>query len=126
MSEIVGAVTDIALNAILIPHFASAGAAIGTLVAEFVVLIVQFYSLRFEVLDAFKAIHYFKILVALVLGSIVSLWVKALQLGSFLSLLISALLFFGMYGGTLLLLKEALVNEIVMQVLGKFIKKAKK
>lgn len=126
LSEIAGAVADIVLNAILIPHFASAGAAIGTLVAEFVVLIVQFYSLRFEVIDAFKAIHYFKILVALVLGSIVSLWVKALPIGSFLSLLISACLFFGMYGGVLLLLKEALVNEIVMQVLGKFIKKAKK
>lgn len=126
LSEIAGAVTDIVLNAILIPYFASAGAAIGTLVAEFVVLIVQFYSLRFEVIDAFKAIHYFKILVALVLGSIVSLWVKALPIGSFLSLLISACLFFGMYGGVLLLLKEALVNEIVMQVLGKIIKKAKK
>lgn len=126
LSEIAGAVTDIVLNAILIPYFASAGAAIGTLIAEFVVLIVQFYSLRFEVIDAFKAIHYFKILVALVLGSIVSLWVKALPIGSFLSLLISACLFFGMYGGVLLLLKEALVNEIVMQVLGKIIKKAKK
>lgn len=45
-SEIAGAVIDLILNLILIPHMASAGAAIGTLTAELVVWIVQFVALK--------------------------------------------------------------------------------
>ena len=36
-SEIAGAAVDVIINAILIPRYVSAGAAIGTLVSEFVV-----------------------------------------------------------------------------------------
>lgn len=118
-SEIVGALIDVIVNALLIPHYASIGAAIGTLIAEFAVLIVQFYVLREEVKDVFKQIHYLRIVLALTLGSVGSLWVKYLQLGDFLSLLVSALLFFGIYGITLLLLKEELVIEIVEMILKK-------
>lgn len=53
-SEIWGAVVDVIINAILIPKYASAGAAIGTLIAEFVVFVVQFRFLKDEVKDAFK------------------------------------------------------------------------
>ena len=45
-SEIAGAIVDLIINAILIPHMKSAGAAIGTTVAEFVVFVVQYYFLR--------------------------------------------------------------------------------
>lgn len=45
-SEIAGAVIDLILNLILIPHMASVGAAIGTLTAELVVWIVQFVALK--------------------------------------------------------------------------------
>ena len=48
-SEIAGAVTDVIINALLIPYMQSTGAAIGTLIAEFVVLLVQYYALRNEV-----------------------------------------------------------------------------
>lgn len=41
VSEIVGAVVDFAINLVLIPSMGSSGAAIGTLVAELAVLIVQ-------------------------------------------------------------------------------------
>lgn len=41
ISEIVGAVVDFAINLVLIPSMGSSGAAIGTLVAELAVLIVQ-------------------------------------------------------------------------------------
>ena len=117
-SEIAGAVVDVIINAILIPRYASAGAALGTLVAEFVVLIVQYYALRNEVTTAFRKIHYFRIVSALVLGCIASLWVKMLGVGSFLTLLISAVLFFGIYGLILLFVKEPLALEIFNQVVG--------
>ena len=124
-SEIVGAIIDVIINAILIPHFTSAGAAIGTLVAEFAVLVVQYIALKDEVTDIFKQVHYFRILIALVLGSAASLWVKALGFGNFLTLFISAVLFFGAYGTYLLIRKEEMVVEIWNMVVGKVFKNAK-
>ena len=124
-SEIVGATVDVILNAILIPKYASAGAAIGTLVAEFAVLVVQYIALKDEVTDTFKQVHYFRILIALILGSAASLWVKNLGLGNFLTLMISAVLFFGVYGVYLLLRREEMIVEIWNMVVGKVFRKAK-
>jgi O-antigen/teichoic acid export membrane protein len=125
-SEIAGAIVDILINAILIPRFASSGAAIGTLVAEFVVFVVQFIALRNEVTMIFKKIHYFRIGVALVLGAVASLWVKTFCFGNFLTLAISAVLFFGIYGVFLLIAKEPLVEEIFEQVVSAIKKKIMK
>lgn len=115
-SVVAGAIIDLLLNAILIPKYASTGAAIGTLVAEIVVLIVQFVALRHEMMDAFKQINYIKIATASLLGLLASLWIKSLGLGSFSTLVISSCLFFGVYGIFLLLTKEKLVEEIFKQV----------
>lgn len=112
-SEIAGAIVDIIVNALLIPKYASTGAAIGTLVAEFAVLVVQYWALKNEVRDSFKQIHYIRIAIALVLGSMASLWVKLLGLGNFITLVISALLFFGAYALVLLAFKEEMVIEIL-------------
>ena len=49
ISTFVGAIVDLILNAIAIPILGASGAAIGTLVAEFVVLIVQLIYLRKDV-----------------------------------------------------------------------------
>jgi O-antigen/teichoic acid export membrane protein len=112
-SEIGGAVTDIILNALLIPKMASAGAAIGTLAAEMVVLIIQYTALRNEVAPAFKAIQYLKISTGIIVASAASFWVLKLSLGSFVTLLISAVIFFAVYGGFLLVTGEPLTREII-------------
>lgn len=125
-SEITGAIVDIIINALLIPRFASAGAAIGTLLAEFIVLTVQYYILRNEVGEIFKSIHYLKIILALVFSSIASLWVKLLEFGDFLMLIISAISFFGVYVLFLLITKENLVVEVFNQVIGKTLGRMKK
>lgn len=78
-SEIAGALVDLVINLILIPRMASAGAAIGTLVAEIVVWIVQFIALRVDVTEAYRRIRYGKILFAIVLGIIASIWIKWMQ-----------------------------------------------
>ena len=111
-SEIVGAVIDVTMNALLIPRFASAGAATGTLVAEIAVFLVQYSVLRNQVRDAFRQIHYTRILLAIGLAMAACLWVKLVSLGSFVTLLVSAILFFGVYGGFLLVRKEEMVVEI--------------
>lgn len=121
-SEIVGAIIDIGLNAILIPYYAAAGAAIGTLVAEFAVLVVQYSALKDEVSETFKKIHYGQIIFATFLGFVVSFWVKFLGLGNFLTLLVSAVLFFGAYGLFLLFKKEEIIMEIWNIVTKKMLK----
>lgn len=125
-SEIAGAVVDLIINFILIPRFASAGAAIGTLIAEIVVWIVQFGTLKNEIVSAYRKIQYPQMVVALAVGCAASVWVKMLGWNSFFTLLLSAILFFGSYGLVLILTHEPLVLEIVNQIFGKvkkFIKK---
>lgn len=124
-SEIAGAVVDIVINFLLIPKFFSAGAAIGTLVAEFVVLIVQYVALRKDIANIFRNIHYLKIAFALLFGSIVSLWGKLLKFGNFFILLVSAVLFFGVYGFILFLMKEENVVEMFGQITNKILYKKK-
>ena len=115
-SEIAGAAVDVVINEALIPRFVSVGAAAGTLVAEVVVLLVQYYALRGEASEALKQISYSKIVAALALGSAASIWVKMLGVGSFMALLVSTALFFGVYGAALLYMKEPLVTGMFSQV----------
>lgn len=125
-SEVAGAVVDVVINIILIPKMASSGAAIGTLVAEAVVLAVQLWFLRGEIKDAFRDIHYLKIVVAILLSCGASFWVIGLGFGNFITLVISAVLFFGVYGAILLITKETLALEMMNQVFGVISKKAKR
>lgn len=118
-SEIAGAIVDVIINIILIPRFASAGAAIGTLVAEFIVLAVQYNALKDVVSVTLKQIHYGRITIAIILGTVASIWVKLLGLGPFLTLMLSAVFFFGVYGVYLLIRKEEMIVEIWNMVVGK-------
>lgn len=122
-SEVIGAITDIIINAILIPRFISAGAAIGTLIAELSVFIVQYLSLRNEVKSVFRQLHYFRIIGAIVLSIIASIWIKIININYFVTLVISSILFFGTYIIFLLLKKEELIVEIWNMVTIKFLKK---
>ena len=132
-SEIAGAVVDLVLNAILIPLMASSGAAIGTLVAEIVVLIVQVIALNTEVKEAFRKVSYLRIVIGLLLAGLVSFWTKLLPLytyfnttmASFLMILISGCLFFLMYGIVMLITKEPLVAEITGQLVAKLKRRQK-
>ena len=118
-SEVSGAIVDILINAALIPLFASAGAAFGTLLAESVVLLVQFHGIKEYVKGFFKKIHSYKIMIAIMIASIISIWINRLSIGSFLILVISATIFFGTYFLILLFWKDALVVEIWNGVLDK-------
>ena len=111
-SEIAGAVVNIIVNMFLIPRMGAAGAAIGTVLAEIMVFIVQVYALKDVVVKILKKISYWKIAIALVLASFVSVWVNSMNWGNFLILLFSALLFFGVYVLTLIIFREKLVKEI--------------
>lgn len=119
-SEIAGAIVDLILNAILIPKFASSGAAIGTLVAEIVVLIWQLGVIRNRKVNLYSEIKAYKVIIALVIATAASIWVKGLFSLYFLILLVSAVCFFASYGLILLILKEQLVKEFMNMILSKF------
>lgn len=118
-SEIAGAVTDFGINMLLIPRLASTGASIGTLAAEFVVLVVQYHVLRKEVAPIFRKLPYGKVVVALGLASLASLWTKRLDVHAFIILIISVVLFMGVYALVLFLTKEPMMQEIVATVSNK-------
>ena len=119
-SEIAGAVIDFILNAFLIPRYASAGAAVGTLVAEIVVLIWQLGVIRNRKVNLYSEIKFYKVIIDLVIATAASIWVKELFSSYFLILLVSAVCFFASYGVILLILKEQLVKEFMNIILSKF------
>lgn len=113
-SIIAGAVTNFVLNLILIPKIAADGAAIATTIAEFVVLLVQCIYLKDMLSRIVKDISIRKVLIAsafAVAGVGVIKWINISNL--YLSLIISAMVFFGIYGALLLIQKEQFVCETV-------------
>ena len=117
-SEIAGAVIDLMINYILIPKYASAGAAIGTLAAEIAVWIVQYFYLKNRIKDAYKNVRYKTLIIALLMAIIASIWVKNVFRSSFVILLISGILF--------MFRKEPLVYEFVENFVKKLKMKGKK
>lgn len=118
-SEIAGAVVDLIINIFLIPRMASAGAAIGTLAAEIVVFIWQYIVLKDTAKNMFKGTRTILIIMAVLAGSVGCIWVKLLNLSSFMALMISGIFFFGIYVAVLFIGKEQLVIEIFGQVINK-------
>lgn len=119
-SEIAGATVDLFLNVFLIPKFAAAGAAMGTLVAEGVVLFVQLHFL--EMREVFYRIPYGKVLAGVMIAAFFSVWVKWVDWGDFIVLAVSGVLYFGVYVIFLYIVKEPLVVEVRRTILRKFLK----
>lgn len=118
-SEIAGAAVDLIVNALLIPRYASAGAAIGTVVAELVVVCFQAFALRNDIGQYFKGISYIKILIAVVTSTVVCIWFTQVKWSNFSVLISSGCTFFAIYGGVLLVLREKLTIEVVKGIFEK-------
>lgn len=109
-----GAILDFALNLIVIPEFSASGAAVSTLLAEGMVLLLQCWFLRKVLWDYIRQVQIWKILIALLIASFVMFPVKIwCHLSIFFLLAVSAVLFFGVYTAVLFLLKEPFVSEII-------------
>lgn len=114
-----GAVTDLILNMIYIPRYAASGAALGTLIAEVVVLIVQVFYLSKLLNEIKREIHGGKIIGSVMTASVIILLLKdrILFKSPFYTLAVSAVIFFGIYVGMLLILRETLVLEIFKPII---------
>ena len=123
-SVMAGAAADLVLNIILIPLYGAVGAAAGTLVAEIVVLLVQYNYIKELAGRPFEGIHWKKLIMACLASIIVSIWIKFLNIPVVFTLILSAMLFFGSYIGMLLLQKEPVIMEISCKA-GALLKKTK-
>lgn len=113
-SIVAGAVIDFVLNLVLIPRFASTGAGLATLAAEAAVLVIQCVYLRNIIGQIVREVSLGKILLASALSCAAGIFVKVtVDLGAFLTLAISACVFFGVYGLVLLVTREKFVWEII-------------
>ena len=61
--------------------------------------------------------------IGILLGTLCSTWILTFDLGSFITLVIAAVLFLGVYGLFLLITKEPLTKEIFNQTFGAFCKR---
>ncbi|MCW6681948.1 flippase [Aerococcaceae bacterium NML160702] len=113
-----GAVINLLINFWLIPSLAATGAAIGTTVAEFAVVAFQAYVLRDFLKLVIGQIAYWKMGVALMwaiaTALVASHW---LEQSPFIVLVVTSVLFFGVYGVVLIALKETFVTEMLKKVL---------
>lgn len=134
-----GALVDFVINLALIPHMAAGGAALGTTIAEFAVLVAEAAVLRKPFIDSFQEVRFWQIIMSVVCGYAASVygaawyvrrlarqvggWFELLRIGGvrpIAMLMITAVLFFVAYGGMLLLLGDSFVRDIMQKVL-KFI-----
>lgn len=122
IASAVAAVVDIIVNALLIPSMKATGAAIGTLVAEAVVFIIQFAYMRKEMIPIFRSVRLWKTCLALVVAATPTVFLSALALPDFWLLALTAVTFFGCYGLALLVLKDSMV----LLLLNKFFTTVKK
>ena len=96
-AAVIGAAVDLALNLLLIPRFASAGAAAATLAAEICVTSYMIHAAGPPVREVFSRIRCIPVLIAATCASAAGTWVKLIELGSFTKLCISAACFFAVY-----------------------------
>lgn len=74
------------------------------------------FSLKDVAGTMLKSVKYWLILIALTASTAASLWVKLLKFNDILAILVSAVLFFGIYLLVMIIFKEPLVHETFIQI----------
>lgn len=125
-SVIIGAVSDFFLNLVMIPSWGASGAALATMIAEYLVLIAQLIMAKDVVGEAFRKLKFARYglmtLIALIPTAVITFLPVS---GSFLRLLITAVVFYGVYAVGLYLMKDELLYRLLdNRITGRLIHKA--
>lgn len=117
ISVIVGAIVNFILNIIVIKKYASIGASITTVIAEFLVTAVQFYFVRKEI-DIKTVLRLSKnnIIATVIMFGIVYITTKVLTLHGIYSIIIQITEGCIIYGIILILLKDSFINDVLNKV----------
>lgn len=121
-SIVLGSLANVFLNFMLIPNYGAMGAVIGTIVAEFIVMLVQFIALRNTVIFS----SYIKSLMKYFIASMVMLLsirlVTPLLMANAIVILIQVMLGVFVYLAVLVLLKEEMNFQVIKIVKKVFIR----
>ncbi len=113
-SVMAGALTDLVMNLLFIPVYGPDGAAVGTLLAEIVVLLIQLCFLREEMGDFFKGIQYLRIVAVLLISTALLMFLCVnTAFSPFVTLIVFGSVFFLAYGVLLVLFREKLTMELM-------------
>lgn len=125
-SVVVGSAVNFTINLVLIPRFGAAGAAVGTVAAEFSVTAVQL-AFAGKYLSRRNLVHHSVKVVIAALSMSLCVFGLCVVLKPFTMKIIFGI-FFGAvsYALCLFLLKDSLFTELSMQLSGRFYKKIKK
>lgn len=116
-SVIIGAVTDFILNMLLIPKYGAAGAAGATTVCEFVVLFVQVCYCFFLIKPIWKQLHLCRYLFIAAALLLIIIPIKNIGLSSsFLILVVTSIVYFGLYLLSLTLIRDSLVLQLISEL----------
>lgn len=120
LSTVAGAIVDLIINSFAISLWGPSGAAVASTLAELAVVLTQFYFLRDLIGRMLKNIQFVKIVLALLLSLIGTILIfKFVQATPFISLMITALVFFSIYSLSLLITKEKFVYQYSQSILRK-------
>ncbi|MBQ8804705.1 MAG: flippase [Tyzzerella sp.] len=121
-SVIVGAVVDLILNAIFIPGMGAAGAALGTLIAEISVLLVQMCFIKREFsYNIFVIDEILRVTIVNIISGLVLIILKCMiDLPVFWELVITCIMFFVVFLIACLWAKIQIVQDILRKILRRF------
>lgn len=108
-ASVVGALVDCFINVLLIPVLRSTGAAIGTLIAELIVLLIHIMVLWKDISPMLCALKIGNIAGATAISILASTWVTMLGLSNFMTLAISSFFFCGVYFLVLHLCRDPII-----------------
>ncbi len=114
-SVVVGAFVDLMLNILLISSYGATGAAFATMIAEFVVLVVQMYYARFILKPIVRKLRIGYYFLSALVSAILSLLVmNVINLNNLVvSLSVSAATYFLTYAGGLLICKDPVMLQCI-------------
>ena len=113
LASISGLLVDAVANYLLIPRYDIVGASLATLLAEAIVFLIEFISLKELLLGAFQKIKWLTLLYATIASLIGMNLIRYVVSGApaFIVLCVCAIVFFGIYLLVLIALKEPLIYE---------------
>ena len=119
-----GAIVDLVLNIFMIPSFGSIGAAVATLLAEITQMSIQFNYSKKCILPNIQWRTIAKIIAsASIAGVIVYGAGNFISFNALIRIILLATIYFGIYGLSLILMKEKLFLDILQELASKVIKR---
>lgn len=116
LSVLGGAISDFVINMIFIPQQGALGAAIGTVIAEFIVLLIQYLGYRNVVNKMIVAVKFWKIVIASSIAGIVSFPISILNFTPIIKLMFSFIIYLLVYAIILIIEKDEIFIEMLFRL----------